>query len=48
MRRKQILEVDLGSIGLVQGKNLDYLQSKLIHVPQGTNTSEGEIDPTSP
>ena len=40
--------VDLGSMGLVQGENLVDLKSKLIHVPQGTKTSKGEIDPTSP
>ena len=43
----KILGVDLGSMGLVQGENLDDLQPELIHVPPGISNSEGEIDPTS-
>ena len=43
----KILGVDLGSMGLVQGENLDDLQPELIHVPQGISNSEGKIDPTS-
>ena len=43
----KIFGVDLGSIGLVQGENLDDLQPELIHVQQGIKNSKGEIDPTS-